>query len=150
NMHDPSDFPTMGSFISELTNSLTGARNSEISTEKDIDTLKSLKTTLENALRQNDQLFNHPSTVPNQLDPNIRQHYFHLGDLSYNSSLLEAQFMNAFNYVTNFADKDDVIMIHGVNQLSVDTLGYLKDTIAMLRRRDVRFAYIFDTIGSNS
>lgn len=149
-MHNPNDFPTMGSFITELTNSLTGARNSEITTEKDIDTLKSLRTTLENALSQNDQLFNRPSTVPNQLDPTIRQHYFHLGDLSYNSNLLEAQFMNAFNYVTNFADKDDVIMIHGVNRLSVDTLGYLKDTIAMLRRRDVRFAYIFDTIGSNS
>lgn len=151
-MSDPTKFPTMGDFISEFTNSLTGATHArEKTTETEINMLKNLQRVLRNALNENNALFNQPSTVPEQLDANIYQHYFHFSDLAYNRDILEAQFINVFDYITNFAEQDDVIMIHGMDNLSVDTISqYLSSAIKVLRRRKVRFAYSFDTVGSNT
>lgn len=157
-------FPTLGDFTSKLTSSATRSLSS-MGTEKERDRIKTLKNALDSVLKSNGDIFNRPTTIDQKihnldnkkiyslkdykLNPVKQQFYFDISKLQSTSNILEAQFLNIFDYVASLAEENDVIMLHGLDNISVETIEYIKPTISLLKNNNIRFAYLFDDVASN-
>lgn len=138
--------PVMSEFLYDLTNILNSASLTELESEK-VDA-KALKDTLELGLQSYRSIFNRTTTLPSPKDIKKYQVYYDLSRLINQPNMQEAQFLNAFDYILQAAEKDDIIMIHGVDRLSVETLEVIKQRIQSAKRKNIRFVYLFDKIGS--
>lgn len=161
---DHETFPTLGDFVSKLVVGITRS-NSNTGTEAERDRLKILQNSLNSALKSNGDIFNRPTTIDQtlhqlngreiksmrdyKLNDNKLQFYFDLSKLKSTPNILEAQFLNIFDYVSFLAQPNDVIMVHGMDNLSVETISFLKKSIELLKDDDVRFVYMFDDVASN-
>ena len=141
---DSNTVPTMNDFVFKLSNHEISTQKG---TEEERNTASVLSDTLEATLESNVQVFGSKTTLPRPNEVKTHQNYY---DLSYidNRDLMEAEFLNIFGYITEAADEDDVVMIHGVDQLTLETLEILRDDLRKLKRKNVRMAYLFDRIGS--
>lgn len=143
---DPVTVPTLSDFILKLKNF-----EIEAHTGRGTDNLKeiasSLYDILDVSLSMNRQVFDTYSTLPEPKDITTLQNYY---DLSYfdDKDVMEAEFLNIFGYITHAAQKNDVVMIHGVDNLSLEVLDLIRDDINRLKRKGTRMAYLFDRIGS--
>lgn len=144
------DYVTFGSFVNELSNLVNANKNDDFATEKDRDTAKFLKNLLENAIDSHSAIFNETTSIDIDNVRKYRQSYFDLSELDREQNVMEAQFLNVFDFVSYFARKNDVIMIHGLDKISVDTLTYLSHSIKALESNKVRFVYLLDEIGGNT
>ncbi|MBI5973935.1 hypothetical protein [Staphylococcus caledonicus] len=144
---EPETVKTMGSFILTLNNYQKSVRENPTSTEEEINNAKHLYQTVQSALNTHSQLFNTVTTLPSHKDNSKLQWYYDVSNIN-NPDVREAQFVNAFDYCTYTAAPNDIVMIHGVDKISVETLKVLKPTLEQLSDRGVRLAYLFDTIGS--
>lgn len=142
--NDSEKFPTYGEFIAKVANSYTRAKNT--GTETDRDRASVFLDTLKSALSRYGEIFNTKTSLPSVLDKEIMQYYYDLSDLRTSPNIMEAQFLNIFDYVAQFAHENDIVMIHGLNQLSVESLGLIKNSLDALEEGGVRLAYIFDNI----
>lgn len=147
NINDHEKFPTAGDLISNLTNMLTSATNSASSTEAERDRFIQLHRNLKNSLDSFSHIFNKATTLPNRPNPKFLQHYYELGGLADNDNIQEAQFLNAFDYITSSIQPHELLVIHGLDRLSIDTVRHVAPTIRMARQRNVRFLYSLDEIG---
>lgn len=138
-------FPVMGMFIGTLTNGIEYAKRN--GTQKDVDNATLLHATLKNALETNRSIFNKTTTLPDPKELKKSQIYYDLSKLRNTPDILEAQFLNAFDYIAHAAGRDDVIMIHGMDKLSVGTLKAIQTRLNYVSEKGVKFAYLFDTIG---
>ncbi|MGK8594689.1 hypothetical protein [Staphylococcus aureus] len=144
---EPETVKTMGSFILTLNNYQKSVRDNPTSTEEEINNAKRLYQTVQSALNTHSQLFNTVTTLPSHKDNSKLQWYYDVSSIN-NPDVREAQFVNAFDYCTYTAAPNDIVMIHGVDKISVETLKVLKPTLEQLSERGVRLAYLFDTVGS--
>ncbi len=138
--------PVLGDFISYLTNAETKAKKT--GTEKEIDRIIVLKDTLRTALDSFSKMFNQRTTLKEIGKSDKLQFYYNLSDLRTEINVMEAQFLNTFDFITSQAKKGDIVMIHGFDRLSVETVGLIKKRLTMLEEDGVRLAFLFDTIGS--
>lgn len=161
---DHDTFPTLGDFVSKLVVGITRS-NSNNGTEAERDRLKILQNSLNSALKSNGDIFNRATTIDQklhqlsnkkissmkdyQLNDEKLQFYFDLSKLKSTPNILEAQFLNIFDYISFLAKPNDVIAIHGMNNLSLETISFLKKSIELLKDEDIRFIYMFDDIASN-
>lgn len=143
----PETINTYGDFIRTLNTNKKKAKLDETSTEAERDSSKNLYQTVENALTTYDSLFNTITTLPNHKDESKLQWYYDVSNIQ-NPDIREAQFINAFDYCTFTAAPNDIVMIHGLDKVSVETLQLLKDNLDRLSDRGVRLAYLYDNIGS--
>lgn len=148
NIRNHENFPTLGTFIASITNLVTFSKNK--GTERDKDIATDLKATLESALDKHPEIFNSPTSVENLQQSDCLQFYLDLSSLISEPEVLEAQFLNIFDYATSSAKANDVIEIHGLEMVSKESLELLVPKLKMLRRKNVRIVYIFDTIATNS
>lgn len=140
--------PLMGQFVQDLTNVLSRANMME--SADDQRDAKLLKDVLEISLQSYRAIFNRHTTLPDPKDIKKMQIYYDLSRLMNQPDMLEAQFLNAFDYISQATSKDDIIMIHGVNRLSLETLDILHGRIENAKRRGARMVYLFDNIGSGT
>ena len=161
---DHETFPTLGDFVSKLVVGITRS-NSDTGTEAERDRLKILQNSLNSALKSNGDIFNRATTIDQTLHQlnkkeiktmsdyklidNKIQFYFDLSKLKSTPNILEAQFLNIFDYISFLAEPNDVIAIHGMDNLSLETVSFLKKSIELLKDNDIRFIYMFDDIASN-
>lgn len=149
NINDHNKFPLMGTFIGELQNSVNRASNAmDGATDFERDRLKQLTRVLENSLREYGQVFNEPTSpyLTNKADRNYYQYYYNLGRMIANPNIQQAQFLNIFDYVTSIVEAGDVVIIHGMDRLSVDVIKHIKNRIDLLTDDKIRFVYCFDRI----
>ncbi|GAJ20128.1 unnamed protein product, partial [marine sediment metagenome] len=92
---------------------------------KEQEDAKLLKDVLEIALNSYRAIFNRHTSLPDPKDIQKMQVYYDLSRLMNQPDMLEAQFLNAFDYISQATKKGDIIMIHGVNRLSLETLDIL-------------------------
>lgn len=140
--------PLMGQFVQDLTNMLS--RANMMDSVKEQEDAKLLKDVLEIALNSYRAIFNRHTSLPDPKDIQKMQVYYDLSRLMNQSDMLEAQFLNAFDYISQATKEGDIIMIHGVNRLSLETLDILSGRIENASRRGARLVYLFDNIGSGS
>jgi len=138
-------YPTASEFLLALTNYQDEV---EDLTEKKQEATEELVTSLEQLLNTHRATIDTYTTLPDPDEPEIYQYYYQLNELE--GDIKEAQFLNIFDYVATAVSKDDIIMIHGMDQLSTETARYITNTIEKLEQRDVRLAYLYDAIGKNN
>jgi hypothetical protein len=141
---DSSTVPTMNRFSTDLQTNQISAKNS---TDDDKNTAAALYEILDDTLEANKQVFASKTTLPKPSEVQTHQNYYDLSGFD-DRDLMESQFVNIFNYVSQAAKPEDVIMIHGVDGLSLETLEQIRDLLRKLKRKNVRMAYLFDRIGS--
>ncbi|MEX2935965.1 hypothetical protein [Staphylococcus saprophyticus] len=141
---DSSTVPTMNKFVTDLKTNQISAKKS---TDEDKNTAAALFEILDDTLEANRQVFASKTTLPKPSDIQTHQNYYDLSGFD-DRDLMESQFINIFNYVTQAAQPDDVIMIHGVDGLTLETIEQIRDLLRKLKRKNVRMAYLFDRIGS--
>lgn len=151
NIKNHETMPTLGDFISWLKENLERIRGKgSNSTEKEINDAKSLYLTMSNALDTYPHLFNSTTNLPIPNNPEKYQYYYELTGLRGDPDILEAQFLNTFDYITNFTEEGDIVMIHGVDNLTTETLDIIKRRIEVLQDSGIRMAYLFDNISTGS
>lgn len=145
NIKNHESFPTMGDFISKISTMLSSATH-----EDDADKRRNarfLYEILDNALTSYRGIFNEPTTLPDPKELTRYQNYYDISDLETNPNIMEAQFLNVFDYVATACNEGDILMIHGIDRLSMETLELIENRLNILSRKNIRLAYIFDTIG---
>lgn len=135
-------YPTASEFLLALTNY---ADEVEDLTDSKKEATEELVTSLEQLLNTHRATIDTYTTLPDPDEPEIYQYYYQLNDLE--GDIKEAQFLNIFDYIAASVNEDDIVMIHGVDQLSTETARYIKNTADKLEQRDVRLAYLYDAIG---
>jgi hypothetical protein len=146
NLNDHKHVTTLGDFVVNIKNAMEEEAKGEMATEMGRDRLKTLQTTLTNALHTHPEMFNSISTLPNRVGNQYAQYYYDLSRLRTEPNVLEAQFINALPYILANASYNDIVMIHGLDQISVESWEYLKTAIKAAKGKGVRFAYLFDNI----
>src|SRR5699024_2723726 len=146
NIKEHDTFPRMGDFINTIASMLLQSEHKQ--DEEERRNAKLLSDILDNALSSYRGIFNEPTTLPDPANITKLQNYFDLSDLKTNPNIMEAQFLNVFDYVATACREGDILMIHGIDKLSVETLELIENRLNILNRDKVRIAYIFDTIGS--
>ena len=143
---DSDTIPTLNDFVLKLSTNVIGQKGkNSVSSEAAED----LHDTLDAALESNNEVFGTQTKLPPPDEIQTHQNYYDLSEFD-DYDLMEAEFINIFGYISEAAKKDDVIMIHGVNRLSLETLEILRDDLRKLKRKNVRMAYLFDCVGSGS
>lgn len=140
--------PLMGQFVQDLTNMLS--RANMMDSAKEQEDAKLLKDVLEISLQSYRAIFNRHTSLPDPRDVKKMQIYYDLSRLMNQPDMLEAQFLNAFDYISQATKPGDIIMIHGMNRLSLETLDILSGRIENASRKGARLVYLFDNIGSGS
>ncbi|EAC3256929.1 MULTISPECIES: hypothetical protein [Staphylococcus] len=146
NIKNHETYPRFADFLTRLSNFEKSVRDK--GTDSEVDRAKYLRDIVERILGSHYATFNRHTTLPDFTDPNKFQYYYELGRLSTNPSIQEAQFLNSFDYIAHACMENDIIMIHGVDKISVETLEYIKPRIAKLEEKGIRIAYLFDNIGN--
>ncbi|RIN27712.1 hypothetical protein [Staphylococcus succinus] len=136
--------PTMNNFIQDLMNNKIASKDS---TEEDVNTSDSIFTIVDDTLESYREVFGTKTTLPKPSEINTLQNFYDLSGID-DKDVMESQFVNVFNYVSQATKKDDVIMIHGVDNVSLETLDELRDLLRKGKKKGVRMAYLFDRIGS--
>ena len=144
---DPETVPTFGDFVRILRTSRTKIKKDMTSTESEKNSAKRIHQTVVNALTSYDHLFNKTTTLPTRIDESKLQWFYDVSDIT-TLNIREAQFVNVFDYCTHQAKRNDIVMIHGVDKISIETMQIIQNSIEMLSERGVRIAYCFDRIGS--
>lgn len=144
--HD--QYGTLGDFINGLNNAITSAKKS--GTETEINELKNIYNVLKNSLDSHSQIFNNITTLSTETcnQNKFLQHYYDLSGLRTEPNIMEAQFLNTFDFSTQSAKPNDIIMIHGMDKLSIETIELITHKLDILSEKGVRLAYLFDTISS--
>lgn len=151
NIKNHETMSTLGDFISWLKENLNRTRGRKSnSTEKEINDAKALYLTLKDSLDTYPHLFNTTTNLPIPNNPEKYQYYYELSGLRGAPNILEAQFLNTFDYITNFTEEGDIVMIHGVDNLTTETLELIKRRIEVLQDAGVRMAYLFDNISTGN
>ncbi|NMK53982.1 hypothetical protein [Staphylococcus capitis] len=146
-----SNVPKMGAFTTQLTQLiLENTENTQYKLEDDIRDAKQLQTVMKNALSRYRSIVNTVTTLPDPKSIDKLQMYYDLSKLSHDSAMLEAQFLNIFNYVVTACEKGDVIMFHGLDKISTETLNVIKGRINTATRQGIKMVYLFDTIGGGN
>lgn len=146
NIKKPENYPFAGQLVGKLGNYVLQASN-QTQIDSEIQSSKTLERTLKNALDEHTSIFNEPTSLPNEHDLRYLQQYFELGNLRKQPDILEAQFLNTFDYITSNLQPNDVVMIHGMDRISVDIAQYISQSIEHLKEDKIRFAFLFDVVG---
>lgn len=144
--------PKMGAFTTKLSNLVQRNLNAQSggATPREIDDSKHLESVMETNLQKYRAIFNTHTTLPDPESIDKMQIYYDISRLKHDPNMLEAQFLNAFDYILKATERGDIIMFHGVDNISVETLEVIKSRINTAQRRGVKLVYLFDTIGSSN
>lgn len=140
--------PKMSDFTTQLSDFLLKeAEKERYRREDDVRDAKYLPGIIKNSLRKYRTIINTTTTLPDPKTIDETQIYYDLSGLADDSKIMEAQFLNTLHYILSVAEAQDVIMIHGLDKMSVETLSVLKNSLKRAIDRDVKIVYLFDTIG---
>ena len=142
--------PKMGAFTTQLTDLvLKNTSEKTYKIDDDIRDARHLETVMKNALSKYRAIVNTTTTLPDPKSIEKLQMYYDLSKLSNDSEMMEAQFLNIFSYVMTACEKGDVIMFHGLDKITTETLNVIKGRIDTATRQGIKLVYLFDTIGGS-
>ncbi|HGO1493029.1 TPA: hypothetical protein ACK0CK_002652 [Staphylococcus aureus] len=143
--------PKMGMLTKQLKDLvLEHARgDGEFTLQSEVSDAKHLESVMNNALERYRSIVNTETTLPNPKTIKKLQMYYDLSKLSQDPAMMEAQFLNIFNYVLTACEKGDVIMFHGLDRISIETLSIIKNRLDTASKQGIKMVYLFDTIGGS-
>lgn len=147
---DTDRYPTMKRFINFTFKHLEGKIRDDENRREDTRDFQEIEQALIQVYRDYINILEDYTEIVYPYMKDKEQHYFDLTEFADDSFTLEALLLNTLNYVLNIAESEDVIMIHGIDKMSVETLSVLKGSFNRAIENGVKIVYIFDTIGGNS
>lgn len=144
NIPNPDSYPNLGQYINEFTNLAREAMNDN--REHRADTIETLQSILSQVLTAYRGVFGRPTSIQQS---NARQVYYSFANIE-EARVKQAQFLNLLEYVIWTADKDDIIIIHGADQLWSQVLKMAHETIAAAEDKGYRFIFAFDAISNQT
>ncbi|WP_069854358.1 type II toxin-antitoxin system Phd/YefM family antitoxin [Staphylococcus equorum] len=142
--------PKMGAFLTQLTDLLLKTGNRKDYIESYIRDARHLERVSKNILNRYREIFNTKTTLPDPRTIEKTQIYYDLTELSDDKEVMEAQFLNVFNYILSSVESKDVIMVHGLDNITTETLSFSKSLLNNAIEYGVKLVYLFDTIGGNN
>lgn len=144
--------PKMGAFTTQLTDLVLKnvSDKNDYKIPDEIRDAKHLQTVMKNTLSRYRSIVNTITTLPDPKSIDELQMYYDLSRLSNDSEMMEAQFLNIFSYVMTACEKGDVIMFHGLDKITTETLSVIKGRIDTATRQGIKLVYLFDTIGGST
>ena len=110
------NYPTIGDFVLELDSVV--ARERKVG-ENAGDRAQLLLRAVKTAVNQYPQVFNAKTNIPDKFTYYDRNIYYDLSKLSNNRVVKGAMFLNTLSYVANRAMPGDMIVIHGLDSITV-------------------------------
>lgn len=144
--------PKMGALTAKLAQFVQNNLNEREGgvTEREIDDSRHLEAVMQTNLQKYRAIFNTHTTLPDPESIDKMQIYYDISRLRHDPNMLEAQFLNAFDYILKASERGDIIMFHGADNISIETWEVLKSRINTATRRGVKLVYLFDTIGGSN
>lgn len=142
NIARPELYPTMIQLMSTFTT--MEAKEKKEKNFQRMNDIKALKTKLESALSSYMPILGNPTSLT---PTNAPQVYYDFSSIS-TRKMKQIQYLNVLMYVVSTAQRGDVIVVHGADQLYLSVAQQTFDTVEMAQKRGVRFIFSFDTISS--
>lgn len=142
NITDNDEYPTMDRLLSEFTS--MSVRAMYQSRENRADRLDRLYSTLSESMTTYMGILGRPTSITTSQAPQVYYDFSKIESLK----LKQVQLVNIIDYIIYTARKDDVIVIHGFDQILSTVAGMLLDTIKAAQKRGIRFIFTFDSIRS--
>src|SRR5699024_602220 len=105
------------------------ASNKSYQIDDNIRDAEHLQTVMKIALAKYRAIVNTITTLPDPKAIDKMQMYYDVSRLYENSEMMEAQFLNVFSYVMSVCEKGDIIMFHGLDKITTETLDIIKGRI---------------------
>lgn len=142
NITDEDEYPTMSMLLSEFqTMSKAAIRDSR---ENRTDRLDRLYSTLNENMTTYMGILGRTTSIKPSNAPEV---YYDFGRIE-SLKLKQVQLVNLLDYIIHTAEKNDVVIIHGFDQILSKVALMLLDTIKAAQKRGIRFIFTFDSIKS--
>lgn len=139
--------PRLRNFVPYLDTSYVGYTSQDAQDPNITKGLLLLKGLFYNMLEENGDLFDtFTSDVIDNAYTSPRVIYDFSSLMLRGKGVAMAQFVNALGYATSSLQKGDLLVIHGADQLDENVLEYTKNTLDALQKKDVRIAYLYDSV----
>lgn len=142
NVENPEDYTTLGAFINEFESLMTKAMNEN--RENKADKIEGLQKVLNHALSSYTSVLNRPTNI---VSTDADQVFYQFNNIE-SLTLKQIQFINLIDYIIYTAKKDDVIIIHGFDQVRSEVADMVLPSIQAAKKDGIRFIYAFDNIQS--
>lgn len=139
--------PRLPEFLAYLSMKYTEQVQARQKDDKVMDAYGFLRTAFKNMLDTNGDLFN--TVTSNNIDRSVvsnRVIYDFSSLLKRGLSVMMAQFVNALSYAVGNLQKNDVVVLHGVDLLSPGVKQYTSNVFDQLHDHGVRLVYVYNNI----
>ena len=142
NIKDPETYETLIGFL-DFFDTLS-KRYMDQNRENKADDVDTLKGTLESALDEYTNILAKPTTIK---ESDSMQVYYDFGRIN-NLKLKHIQFINLLDFIISQADKEDVIIIHGFDEILSKVADMTIESIQEAQKKGIRFLFCFDRVES--
>lgn len=139
---DNNEYPTMSRLLSEFTSMSTYAMKQ--ARENRADRLDRLYSTLSENMTTYMGVLGRPTSITPTNAPEVYYDFSRIESLK----MKQVQLVNMLDYIIYTAKPNDVIVIHGFDQILSVVAGMLLDTIKAAQKKGIRFIFTFDSIRS--
>lgn len=138
----PDTYPTLGNLINEFTSLARSA--AENNRELKADRIETLESLLSQSLTTYTSVLGRTTSIESTNAPQVYYQFNNIGTMQ----LKQIQFVNLIEYISYNAKRNDVVIIHGYDQVLTQVSEMVLSTIDAAKSRGVRFIFAFDSIKS--
>lgn len=143
NITNPDEYPTLGRLISGFTSMAQQAMSQ--GREFKTDRVEALKAQLDAQMTTYREILGRTTSISKRDE---RQVYYDFKRIE-SAKIVQLQFVNLLDYIIWTADKGDVIVFHGCENLWQPVMVNLAETIKAAQNKGIRFIFTFDTISAD-
>lgn len=137
-------YPKLDKFLAYLNQSMDAA--SEHNNQRLVERIERVRSAFNTMLRDNGDLFNVITNDDVDSASQSPQVVYDFSSLRKRGvGIAMAQFLNAVRYATDTLAERDVVILHGVDQLSDSVKSYTSDLFDELIQRGVRLVFLYDS-----
>lgn len=141
---NPDTYPTTVELMQFINNELESMESSGNANRGD--RIRSIYSILNQAVNSNTSVMGRTTSIENTDAPQV----FYEFDRVSNNRIRQVQLLNMIEYIAWTADKGDVIVIHGMDNVYEKVAQFLNGAIKAAQKNGVRFIFSFDCITSPS
>lgn len=143
------EIPKLPEFVAYLDMRYQGMVTAKARDNEQLHAYNVLRIAFKDMLENNGDLFNTTtSDVIDRAAVGQRVIYDFSSLIKRGRGIAMAQFINALGFSIGNLKEKDIVVIHGVDQLSPEIKKYVKDQLSFLKDKHVRIVYIYDDVSS--
>lgn len=137
-------YPTLDRFIAYLNQALNAA--AENNNQRLVTRIERVRSAFNRMYRDNSSLFNvYTDDTVDDANSSPQVVYDFSGLAQRGEGIAMAQFLNVIKYATDTLDERDVVILHGVDNLTKSVKQYVKKVFTQLIHRGIRLAFLYDS-----